>query len=192
MQEHAPGINVTHLQLEPFSQTQATGVDRGQGDTMIEGLDLREDATHLGGGENDGQFELGIGADQFHLGRPGTAKGFLPEKFDGAERLRGGLTGDLLDGLEMEEVLAELFGADLIGGAVEELTELADAGVVSLFGAGTDGQQRQVVGEGIEDCVRGGLFLCMAVFIVSELCCGVRSGPNAVRTPRSMPDGALQ
>ena len=191
MQEHAPGINVAHLQLEPFPQTQATGVDRGQGDTMIEGLDLREDATHLGRREDDGQFELGIGADQFHLGRPGTAKGFLPKELDGAKGLGGSLTGDLLDGLEMNEVLAELFGTDLIGGAVEELTELADAGVVSLFGAGTDGQQRQVVGEGIEDCVRGGLFLCMAV-LNESLFSGVSGTARMLSGRRRMPDGSLQ
>ena len=63
----------------------------------------------------------------------------------------------------MNEVLAELLGADLIGRTGEELTELTDTGVVGLFGAGTDGQELQVVGEGIEDCVRDELFLCMVV-----------------------------
>jgi hypothetical protein len=66
----------------------------------------------------------------------------------------------------VQEVLAELLGTDLIGGTGEKLTELADAGVVGLLGAGPDGQELQVVGEGMEDCVRGGLFLCMAVLTV--------------------------
>jgi hypothetical protein len=130
---------------------------------MIQGGHAFEDAAHLGGREDDGQFELGVGADQFHLGRPGAAKGFLPEKLDRAEGLGGGLPGDLLDGLEMNEVLAELLGADLIGRTVEVFAELSNAGVVGLFGAGTDGQELQVVGEGIEDCVRDELFLCIVV-----------------------------
>lgn len=163
VEEHATGVNVAHLQLEPFAQPEAAGIDRGQGDAVIEGGHALEEAAHFGGGEDDGQLELGISADQCHLGRPGTAQGFLPEEFDGAEGLGGGLPGDLLDGLEMKEVLAELLGADLIGRAIEVLAQLPDTGEVGLLGAGTDGQELQVVGEGMEDCVGDGLFLCMVV-----------------------------
>jgi hypothetical protein len=141
---------------------------------MIQRGDLAQNAAHLGGREDDGQFELRIGADESHLGRPGAAEGFLPEEFDRAERLGGGLPGDLLDGLEVNEVLAKLLGADLIGGTGEELTELADAGVVGLLGAGPDGQELQVVGEGMEACVRDGLFLCMVV--LNERCFVLVSG----------------
>jgi hypothetical protein len=146
---------------------------------MIEGGDVAEDAAHLGGRENDGQFELRIGADESHLGRPGAAESFLPEEFDRAERLGGGLPGDLLDGLEVNEVLAKLLGAELIGGTIEVLAQLADAGVVGLLGAGTDRQELQVVGEGIKDCVREGLFLCMVVW--NERCSVLVSG--AARMP---------
>jgi hypothetical protein len=157
---------------------------------MIQGGHLVEDAAHLGGGENDGQFELGIGADQFHLGRPGAAEGFLPEELDRAEGLDGGLPGDLLDGLEMNEVLAKLLGADLIGRTIEMFTELTDAGVVGLLGAGTDGQELQVLGEGIEDCVRDELFLCMVVLFngCSVLVSGAARMPSGRRTAcRSAP-----
>jgi hypothetical protein len=77
---------------------------------MIQEGDARQHATRLRGRKDDGQFELGIGADQFDLGRPGLAKGFLPEELDGAEGLGGSLAGDLLDRLEMDEVLAEFLG----------------------------------------------------------------------------------
>jgi hypothetical protein len=63
----------------------------------------------------------------------------------------------------VQEVLAELLGTDLIGRTLKMFAELADAGVVGLLGAGPDGQELQVVGEGMEDCVREGLFLCMVV-----------------------------
>ena len=128
---------------------------------MIQERHPRQHAAHLGGGENDRQFELGIGADQFQLGRPGPAEGFLPEELDGAEGLGGSLPGDLLDGLEVDAVLAELLGRDQVRRFAEELTELADAGVVGLFGAGPDRQERQVFGEGIKDGVRGTFFICM-------------------------------
>ena len=51
-------------------------------------------------------------------------------------------------GLEMDAVLAELLGGDQVGGFAVELAELAEAGVVGLFGAGADGQELQVIGEG--------------------------------------------
>lgn len=179
VEEQALRINVAHFQLEPFAQPEAAGIDGGQGDALIEGAHALEEAAHLGGRENDGQFELGISADQCHLGRPGTAQGFLPEQLEGAEGLGGSLPGDPLDGLEMNEVLAELLGTDLIGRTIEVLAQLPDTGEVGLLGAGPDGQQLQVVGEGIEDCVGDGLFLCMVV--LNQLLLSVVSG--AARMP---------
>jgi hypothetical protein len=128
---------------------------------MIEGGDVAEDAAHLGGGEDDGQLELGVGANELDLSGPGTAEGFIPEQFDGADGLGGGLPGDLLDRLEVDEVLAQLLGGDPVGGLAEELGELADAGEVGRFGAGPDGQERQILGEGIKDGVGGTFFICM-------------------------------
>jgi hypothetical protein len=116
---------------------------------MIQGGHGRENTAHLGGREHDGQFEVGIGADQLEFGRPGALEGFFPEELEGADDLGGGLTGDLLFALEIEAVLAELFGTDQIGGFVEIFSDVADGLVVSLFGAGADGQQGQVKGEGV-------------------------------------------
>ena len=67
---------------------------------------------------------------------------------EGADGLGAGLTGDLLVGFEMDAILAELFGGDQIGGFAVELTELADTGVVGFLGAGTDGQELEIIGEG--------------------------------------------
>jgi hypothetical protein len=92
---------------------------------------------------------LGIGANQFQLVRPGAVEGFFPEQFDGADGLSAGLAGDLLAGLEVDAILADLFGAKQLGGLAVKLTELADARVIGLFGAWADGQELQVVSEGI-------------------------------------------
>jgi hypothetical protein len=73
----------------------------------------------------------------------------FPKQFDGADGLSAGLAGNFLGGFEMNAILANLFRRDQIGRLAAELTELADAGVISLFGARADGQEFQIVGEGI-------------------------------------------
>jgi hypothetical protein len=76
-------------------------------------------------------------------------EGFLPKQFDGADGLGAGLAGDLLVDLEMDAILADLFGGKQLGGLGVKLTELADARVISLFGPWADGQELEVVSEGI-------------------------------------------
>jgi len=108
---------------------------------MIQGRHGREHAAHFAGGEDDGQFELGIGADQFQFVGPGAFEGFFPEKFEGADDLGAGLAGDFLFGLEMNAILAEFLGGDPVRGLGVELAELAEAGVIGLAGARADGQK---------------------------------------------------
>jgi hypothetical protein len=130
---------------------------------MVECRHGREDAAYFGGGEHDREFELGVGPDQFQLVGPGTMEGFFPEELDGADGLGAGLAGDLLVGLEVNAILADLLGADQVGRFAVKLAELAQAGVVGLLGAGTEGQKLEVVGEGIKDGVRGTFFICMVL-----------------------------
>ena len=106
-----------------------------------------EDAAHLGGRENHRQFELRVGARQGQFVRPHAVEGLFPEEFDGADGLGGRLAGDLLLGLEMNAILAEVFGREQVGGFAVELAELADAGKIGLLGARADGQELQIIGE---------------------------------------------
>lgn len=110
VQEHPLPIDVADFQMEPFTKPQAAGIDRGQGDPMIERLDGGEDFAHFPRGQDHGQLELTLGADQDQFVGPLPAQGFFPEHFDGANRLGGRLAGDFLNRLEVDEVLAELFG----------------------------------------------------------------------------------
>ena len=148
VEEHALGINVADLQAQAFAQAQAAGIDGDQADAMIQGGDGGQDAAHFRGGEDDGQFELGIGADQFQLVRPRAMESFFPEELDGADGLGAGLAGDLFFALEEDEVLAEFLGGDVLGGFGEVLGELADTGPVGLLGALADRQELEVIGEG--------------------------------------------
>ena len=115
---------------------------------MIQGGYEAQDATDFIGREDDREFELGVGANQFDFGGPGATEGFLPEDFDGADGLGAGLAGYLLVLLEVDEILAKVLRADSVGGLMVVFAELTDAGEVSLLGARTDGQQLKIIGEG--------------------------------------------
>jgi hypothetical protein len=79
---------------------------------------------------------------------PGAVESFLPEELDGANGLGAGLTGNFLVGLEVNAVLANVFGGQEVGGLVVELADLAQAGEIGLFGAQTNGQELEVISEG--------------------------------------------
>ena len=149
VQEHPFGINVADGQREPFAQPQAAGINEAQTDAMVQGHHRGQKAAHFGGRENDGQFELGIGAGQLEFVGPDAFEGLFPEELEGADDLGGSLAGDFLYGLEMDAVLAELLGRNQVGRFGIELTELPEAGKIGLFGAGAEGEELEVVGEGI-------------------------------------------
>ncbi len=120
---------------------------------MIQSLDQSQNAADLVGREDDGQFEFWIGASQFDLGRPSASQGFFPEHFYRTKRLGAGLASHLFVLFEMNEVLAKVFRRELVRRSVVILTDLAEAGVVGLLGAPTDGQQLEIIGEGFQDGV---------------------------------------
>ena len=65
--------------------------------------------------------------------------------------------------------------------------ELSDAGPVGALTAGLERQQRQIVGEALQDCMGRGLFLCMGTVV--EVAQTSRGGPP--REPRhGRPSGA--
>ena len=68
----------------------------------------------------------------------------------------------------MDEVLAKVFGAELVRRFIVILTDLAKAGVVGLLGASADGQQLEVVGEGFQDGVCGAFFICIGLLLLVD------------------------
>jgi len=90
---------------------------------------------------------LGIGSDQLDFRGPDLFEGFFPEEFDRAESLGGSLAGDLLGGLEVDEILAQFLDGNQLGGFVVELGELADASQISRDGPCAKGHQEQIVVE---------------------------------------------
>ena len=148
VQERALRIDIADLQAQAFAQAQAAGVNGDETDPMIQGGNSAEDAAHFGAGEHDGQFELGISPSQFQFVGPSAVEGLFPKEFDGADGLSAGLAGDLLVGLQVDAILAKLFGAEQLRRAAIKLAQLTDAGVIGLFSARADGQEFEVIGEG--------------------------------------------
>ena len=165
VQEHAFGIDVPDLEAQPFAQAQAAGVNEQQADVLIRRGHRGEHAADFGGGEHHRQLELGVGPDQFQLVGPDAFEGFFPEELEGANDLGAGLAGNLLVGLEVDAILAELLGGDQLRRFGVVLTELTDAGQISFAGARTERQEREVIGEGIKAGVRGTFFICMGLLV---------------------------
>ena len=116
---------------------------------MIKRGNQGDDAPDFSSGKNDGELVLWIGARQFDFMGPNAFKRFLPKHFDGANDLGAGLAGELLFGLEVNAILADLLGRDQIGRFIVELAQLTDTGVVSLLGAGKNRQEFQIIRKGI-------------------------------------------
>jgi hypothetical protein len=94
--------------------------------------------------------------------------------------LGGSLAGEAPFGLEIDEILTEFVGADLIGGAVKVFGQVTDAVPVTLLAAGQERQQGQVLGEAIQDCVRGTFFICIDLQdTVDGLPCVMHGEPSA-------------
>lgn len=130
---------------------------------MVQSGDRGQNAANLRGGEDDGEFGLGIGPDQFDFMRPGALEGFLPEHLDGAQGLGARLTGDFLVVFEMDEVLTDFLDGDPLRRPVVKLRQMTHAGQIRVLGARLDGQKLQVIGEGNKDGVRGTFFICMGL-----------------------------
>lgn len=68
----------------------------------------------------------------------------------------------------MNEVLAKVFGRELVRRSVVILTDLADTGIVGLLGAPTDRQQLEVVSERFQDGVGGTFFICIGRLLLVD------------------------
>src|ERR1019366_10573204 len=105
-----------------------------------------------------------------------------------SERLSGTLAGEAPLGLEINEILTELFGADQVGRPLKVFGQVAHTGPVTLLAAGLERQQGQIFGKAVQDCVRGTFFICIDLQVmVDGLPCVVHGEPSAAcgsRGPR--------
>jgi len=149
VQEHPSSIDVGDLQVQPFTQTQSAGVKGDEGDPLVQGANAGEDLANLLSREDYGQFEPRLSPHQFQFRRPNPAQTFLPKELDRAQGLGGGLAGNFLDALEMDEILTQLLGRDPLWSTLEMLRPLANTGQVSFLRSRGDRQKLQIFGEGV-------------------------------------------
>ncbi len=144
VQQLALAVDVADLQADAFLQPQPAGVDGGQADAIRRAVHTGQDLTDLGGTKHRRQFLLVGRADQVE-GGPVAPQGVLEEELDAAQRQGRGAAGDVLDVVEVEEVLAEVLFADLVGGLAAVGDELADGADVGLLRLGGQAAQAQVL-----------------------------------------------
>jgi hypothetical protein len=133
--QHARTINMWDLQLGALLQAQPTGVEGGEADAVAEPSDTAENRSHLFGAQDHWQFFLARGADEGE-GGPVSVKGILEEELDATPCNRARAPRVRLDMLEVEEILAEFFLGDHVGGLVIVLSQLPygpDVHLLSTF-----------------------------------------------------------
>jgi hypothetical protein len=96
-QQVTVAINVGHLQMQPFLQTQPTGVDRAEVDPVTRATDTRQDTAHFVHAEHYRQFLL-LGRTHQLEGFPFPSQGVLEEKLDPAQGDGAGVAEGLLGG----------------------------------------------------------------------------------------------
>src|SRR6266436_7677851 len=124
-QEHPLRIDVANPQEQPFTEAQATGINRGQTDPVHRRAYARENPLDFLPAQDHGQLLFPGRAQEFEAG-PVTLEGVLEQKLDAAQGDGGGGTGDLLLQSEEQEVATQFFFGDLVRGFVVVFGQAAD------------------------------------------------------------------
>ena len=116
VEELACAVNVGNLEAGPFHEPEAAGVDRGEADAIDGDPHGGENPPDLLAAKDDGELLLTLGAGHIEHG-PLARERVLVEELDAAEGDGEGAAGDLLDGAQVQEVLADLVFRQLVGEA---------------------------------------------------------------------------
>jgi hypothetical protein len=104
---------------------------------------LRENLSDFFPAEDDGQLLFSRWTHELERGE-GTLQGVLVEELQAAQRDGGAAARPVFDVFDVEKVLAEFFVANLVGGLVIMLGELADGANIHLLGSLRHALQLQV------------------------------------------------
>jgi hypothetical protein len=141
--EHAGAVDVAELEVEGFRHAQPQGVDRPEVGLIVQGMGGVDHAVDFLAAQHVGQ---GVGARDAEVleQRPVARHDTAVEEADAVEGLSEGGSRPLLLVLEVEEVLAQLGFADLVGRASDVLGEQADRTQVGFLGALAEAGDLQV------------------------------------------------
>jgi hypothetical protein len=134
VQELPLAVDIGDLEPNALPEPQATSVDRGEADAIDGAADAGENPPHLVAAQDGREFLLALGPrDVEHIPRP--RERLLIEELDTAEGDGVGAARDLLDGAQVEEILADVLFRELVGGRMIELGQLSDGPHVGVDGA---------------------------------------------------------
>ena len=126
-------VDIRHLQLDTFLQTQATGANGTQADPVVRPSQAAQDAAHFLAAENDRQLVLAWRPHKAQR-RPRSLQGMLVEELDTAQSHRASIARSLFLVLQVEEVLTEFFLARLNRGLTSVLGQLTNGPDIRVLG----------------------------------------------------------
>lgn len=132
MDEHAGAVDVGDPKVSAFLQTQATRVDGSQTGPVAGQTDEAQDLANLFDAQYHRELLLSGSPDEGER-TPVTLQSVLEEKLDATKSDGAGGTGEFLDILEIEEILAKLFFRDQIGRFIAVFGKLAHCPDVHLL-----------------------------------------------------------
>ena len=119
--------------MSAFLKAQATGVDGGETHPIAQQFEVCQNGADLCDTEDDRELLFPWGADQGPRG-PLSPQGVLIEKLDTAQGDGTSAARVMPDVFEIEEVVAQFFLGDAVGGLVAMLRQLADGPDLHLLG----------------------------------------------------------
>src|SRR5438128_10726523 len=145
-QEHPLRIDVANPQEQTFTESQATGIDRGQTNPVHRSAHARENLSDFLPAQDHGQFLFPPRAQELK-GGPVTLEGVLEQELDAAQSDGGGGTSHFLFQGEEQEVATQFFLRDEVRGFVVVFGQAADRTDITGLGFGLVTVQLHILDE---------------------------------------------
>src|SRR2546425_5835607 len=145
-QEHPLRIDVANPQEQTFTESQATGINRGQTNPVHRSAHARENLSDFLPAQDHGQFLFPPRAQELK-GGPVTLEGVLEQELDAAQSDGGGGTSHFLFQGEEQEVATQFFLRDEVRGFVVGFGQAGDRTDITGLGFGRVTVQLHILDE---------------------------------------------
>ena len=132
MDHHAGAVDIGDFEVETFVESQAARIDGGEIGVILEGFDLRKNASDFFNAENGGKASLILGSEDSE-DVPVSLEDVFVEEANAAIADAHRIGGPVISVLPLEEIVLEFLLGDLIGCFGVELAEHANGAGVGLL-----------------------------------------------------------